>query len=360
MIAGSLAARLAARGLSITWAASAPAVGVPDGVRAMPLRAWDGVRRYTNFAYPIWHPADLQCLAREAARHSLVHMHEHLYLGHLLLRWLVGRGGPPVVVTQHTSQIPAGDQLPLALRTVRGALAVSNRTVARWVFNGAKQVVFISEKAMSYYSGLFPFHRPPMFIPNGVDAAIFSPPQDGERNQIRRTLGWPLARPVALFVGRMIANKGVLLLRELAARVPECDFAFAGAGPLDPGTWGIPNVHRLGSAEQRVLARYYRAADLLILPSFTEGFPLVMQEAMACGTPVLLTDHIVAGAPNVSELAYLWRPECETLEMCVRAALADRGSWPARRQRAASFASEAWNWSACVRQYEQVFAEAVL
>ena len=61
----------------------------------------------------------------------------------------------------------------------------------------------------------------------------------------------------------------------------------AGDGPIQPNSWGLPNVHDLGPQKQADLAELYRSVDLLILPSVGEGYPLVIQEAMACGLPAI-------------------------------------------------------------------------
>jgi glycosyltransferase involved in cell wall biosynthesis len=56
-------------------------------------------------------------------------------------------------------------------------------------------------------------------------------------------------------------------------------------------------VRLLGSIEQEALGHWYRAADLLVLPTFREGSPNVVREALACGTPVIASR--VGGVPEL-------------------------------------------------------------
>jgi glycosyltransferase involved in cell wall biosynthesis len=74
-------------------------------------------------------------------------------------------------------------------------------------------------------------------------------------------------------------------------------FVFAGQGTLDPTRWELPNVRVYTSLSGASLASLYRASDLLLLPSAGEGFPLVVQEALACGLAIICgTDTAQADA----------------------------------------------------------------
>jgi glycosyltransferase involved in cell wall biosynthesis len=99
---------------------------------------------------------------------------------------------------------------------------------------------------------------------------------------------------VALFVGRFVEKKGVETLRRAAALRPGVTFAFAGWGVIDPAAWGLSNVRVFSDLAGAALADLYRASDVFVLPSQGEGFPLVVQEALACGLPV------VCGAESTS------------------------------------------------------------
>ncbi|MCK4413054.1 MAG: glycosyltransferase [Candidatus Eisenbacteria sp.] len=134
-------------------------------------------------------------------------------------------------------------------------------------------------------------------LPCGTDTGRFRPLP---RHEARRDLG--LAEgSVVLFVGRLSRGKGLELLRETAARLPDVDFRLIGDGPL---RWEASNCHFLGARPHGEIATWLNAADLLVLPSFSEGTPVTVLEALASETPVVCTrvgacpeliDHGVTG-----------------------------------------------------------------
>jgi glycosyltransferase involved in cell wall biosynthesis len=90
----------------------------------------------------------------------------------------------------------------------------------------------------------------------------------------------------------------------LAVWRPGWDIQLIGSGPLDPSLWALPNVHVLGRKSRAELSELYRAADALILPSVGEGFPLVVQEAMASGLPVFCGLDSAAADPNARNMLH--------------------------------------------------------
>jgi D-inositol-3-phosphate glycosyltransferase len=134
----------------------------------------------------------------------------------------------------------------------------------------------------------------------GVNHDVFTP---GPQREARELLGWPDG-PVALFVGRIQPLKGLDVAIESFVRirheVPEARFVIVG-GPSGPhGDQELERirarVHEL-KLESRIefvpsqpheeIASYFRAADVLLVPSRSESFGLVAAEAQACGLPVV-------------------------------------------------------------------------
>ena len=124
------------------------------------------------------------------------------------------------------------------------------------------------------------------------------------------------------------------------------------AGDEDPSRWQLSNMRVLAPMQPAELRGYYAAADLLVLPSSGEGFPLVVQEAMACGTPAVVSETTVAGLPAVGRVAFTTQLTSEALQSSVKHAAQVAASDPGLRARVASFAGERWRADVMVERYE--------
>lgn len=135
---------------------------------------------------------------------------------------------------------------------------------------------------------------------NGVDLALFHiQPQ----TSARAALGWPEI-PTLLSVGNLVENKGHHMAIEALTRLPQFRLVIAGEGPERNALESLARqlnvtsrLQFLGRVDQDQLASCYSAADMLVLPSSREGWPNVLLESMACGTPVVATK--VGGIPEI-------------------------------------------------------------
>jgi glycosyltransferase involved in cell wall biosynthesis len=218
---------------------------------------------------------------------DVIHLH-YPYIFGAELTWLAGRRyGIPYVVTYHNQlQYPSGIR-----RTI--FLGYNHLWEAR-ICRGAESRVAVSMDHVTAL-GLDGYGKWEE-IPNAVDISLFSP-QD--RWTARKTLGWPSDAPIALFVGALDQAhwfKGLGgLLRAWRHVSTDALLWVVGDGSMRrvyedmAERQGIANrVHFAGAQSQQDLPRYYRAADITVLPSVsTESFGMVLIESMACGTPVV-------------------------------------------------------------------------
>ena len=356
LVAAEIARRLAGRhGAEVSWHASDcdPPPSLP-GVTCFPARSWNGIERRAGMPYPLWSFGALRRVARAARTAHVVHVHDCLYLPNVVAYAAARWAGRPVLVTQHVGIVPYRNPL------LRVALFLAYRVFARIVLGGAHQVVFVSETVWDYFAQFISFRAAAQLVPNGVDTAVFQPVDEARRAALRASSGVQPGGALLLFVGRFVEKKGLSLLREVAARVPEATWVFAGWGPIDPEGWRLPNVKVARGRSGADLAPLYQAADLLILPSTGEGFPLVVQESMACGTPALIGVDTAAGLPDAAKVLLseeVAGPDAAARwERRVRGLLGSR-ELTALRPAAADYAAKNWSWDRCAARYAALLGE---
>lgn len=276
-VAGHLSRQMIAQGADLVWAASAQDEA-PEDVPAIALRCINPTERLTGLPMPIPGPGGMLALWRAVGRADAVVLHDALYVTSILALVMAKLRGKRMVLIQHIAGIP------FASPVMRGVMALANALVTRPMLRAADRLVFISDTVRRDLLG-DAARRDYALLFNGVDGAVFS--RLGPAAE-----GLPQAKRRVLFVGRFVEKKGLAVLREVAAMRPDTCFLLAGAGPIRPADWGLPNVHDLGRQSAAQLAALYRSVDCLLLPSVGEGYPLVIQEAMACGLPV------ICGAPT--------------------------------------------------------------
>jgi len=178
------------------------------------------------------------------------------------------------------------------------------------VMHNADAVVTVSEDIANILStdGVDP--RKLRVVRRGVDHSLFAP---GDKRVARRGLGVPENSTVLISVGRLVPVKGHAHLlqacRLLAARRVSFHCYLLGDGPLKAEMQrqitqlGLDGVVELkGAQTQGQLAEWYRAADMTVLPSLSEGVPNVLMESIACETPFVASD--VGGIPEIADSSH--------------------------------------------------------
>jgi teichuronic acid biosynthesis glycosyltransferase TuaC len=127
----------------------------------------------------------------------------------------------------------------------------------------------------------------------GIDTARFHP---GDRAAARAALGMGDA-PAILTVGALIPRKGQALVIEALPALPGVHYWLAGAGEEESRYRALAQklgvdtrVHFMGPVANAELPQLYRAADAVVMPSASEGLANAWVEALACGTPIVISD----------------------------------------------------------------------
>lgn len=275
-------------------------------------RARDTARRVDNLAvrYPVyfytpsalrsWYGGFFSWSIRRAVKETLRDFSPDVVAGY----WAHPDGYAALAIARQLGvpsviMVGGSDVLLLGQQARRGRLI-------RQVLHEADAVVTVSQDLRRAVLGWSLPDEKVHVVRRGVDLARFAP---GSRDEARRRLSIDRPGRILLWVGHMVAVKGLDTLLEACAiaapRVP-FDLYLVGDGPLRPelerrcSALSIADrVRFVGAVSHASLPDWYRAADWTILSSRSEGVPNVLLESSACGTPFIAPR--VGGIPEIAD-----------------------------------------------------------
>lgn len=198
---------------------------------------------------------------------------------------------------------------------------------------------------------------------NGIDLQRFYP---GNKVELKAALNLGQG-PVLLTVGNLKEHKGqrhvIRALPRILSKVPNAQLVVLGDGPdgaalrhLAKSLGLLDRVRFVDAMPQEKLRCWYGAADLLLLVSASEGWPNVLLEAMACGTPVVASD--VGGVRDIVCDQRVGRVISERTEQSIAQAV-----WEVLEQRVGSAEirnySEQYSWDSTTRSQADLFERMV-
>lgn len=255
---------------------------VIDGVHIHRCRNWFTIANFATF----W-PSMIPKLLKED--YDLVHSHVsgHSYV---LFSAIVSRIKKiPHIHTTHCCWTSG-------FRSLGGRMAtwVVYHTILPWMFKWTDRIIAITPWEIDEIQRHGGRKDKIRVIPNGMNEIFF---HKIKKNNFRKEYGIPLNAKIVLFFGRLNPTKGVdkLALAEKEILKSRKDIHFVFLGP-DEGMLSKlkeiagkdANFHILAPIRDRTkIAEMYQAADIYCLPSYREGLPLTMFEAMASGCPIV-------------------------------------------------------------------------
>jgi glycosyltransferase involved in cell wall biosynthesis len=216
---------------------------------------------------------------------DVAHVHSNTFMNQAAA-FLAHRRGLPFILTHYGTEI-----WHYRKRTLDPFL---------WMNGTAATVTYYSRLLLERSLELGVVPKNPVVVYPPVDER-FQPPTPNEKREARRALGADQG-PLLLNVKRLhpLAGQTFLLeaMPEILRRYPKAKLFIAGEGEARKELEGrvaalrlSDSVTLLGLVDNRELPRYYRAADLFVLPSRLEAFPTVAAEALASGLRVVSADH---------------------------------------------------------------------
>ena len=235
-------------------------------------------RQPDNMARAAW--ADVRALAESGWKPDLIDAH-YLYPDGVAAALLADRIGVPFVMTARGTDVNVLAKLPGPGQRIR------------WAAERAAAVITVSTRLKGSLVELGIDAERVVVLRNGVDTELFFPE---DADSARAQLNLPEGR-LAACVGNLVAEKGFDLAIETLPHLPDWHLVLVGDGPMRGTLLALgrrlgvaERIHILPTMRQRQLRGLYSAAEVLLLTSTREGWPNVVLEALACGTPVVTVD----------------------------------------------------------------------
>jgi glycosyltransferase involved in cell wall biosynthesis len=195
--------------------------------------------------------------------------------------------------------------------TLRGnevmhAKSPMRRLLIGWALRRAARIITVAESLRSFAISMGVPPQRVKVIPNGVSTHLFFPE---DREDCRQRIGLQPGEKMILSAGALIERKGHHHVIQALKDLPDNVRLFIAGGPGREGNFEVQirqrmassgfeaRVKMLGAVSPKEMVKLMSAADLLCLASSREGWPNVVHEAMACGTPVVATR--VGGVPEM-------------------------------------------------------------
>jgi len=244
------------------------------------------------------------------------------------------------------------------------------QTITRVLMRYADKILFYATNLKQYAKRMGVPEEKMVFLPEGLELTI---PQNVEevRETMRRELAISSDEKLIIFTGRLVPVKGIdLLIRAfkiLHNRYPNCKLLIVGDGPYrrfyesQSGELLNKAIIFTGLVEPEKVVRFLLAADVFVLPSFSEGIPSSLLEACFCGLPCIATN--TGAIPDViknMETGIITRPGDEKgLLQALAQLINDEKTARIMGDNARRRVKQLFNWDNIVKRYEQICFELI-
>ena len=236
--------------------------------------------------------AVLRTIKKNNISFDIIHAHFTYPSGYVAVK-LKERFNVPVVVTVHGHDIY---KLPFKNKFFENKI--------KYILGNADKVITVSESNFKIIQK-FGFGDKTKIIPNGFDSDRFKVIR---KDDARKELGLLPNKNIVLHVGNLVEVKNqknlILSFNELVKRRNDVLLYIVGGGPLEKELKRLlkklnlgDKVFLVGPKPHGEIPLWMNAADVFVLPSYSEGNPTVMFEALGCGLPFIGTK--VGGIPEI-------------------------------------------------------------
>ncbi len=308
------------------------------------------IDRYFGVPFALGGLTMVRTIMRSVRSADIVHLHDVFYLTSLVTYLAVRRYKKPLVLSQHVALVEHTSRLIMLIERVVYALWGTR------IFHASMRIITYQPVVRDFLVQQGIPETKILSTHNGIDLQRFHTISAEEKTARRARLGLPVDKTLVLFVGRLVPKKGYKELFE--ARDSAYDLVFVGPGTVQEGWKHASGVHVLGPRTPEELADLYPAMDILAAPSTGEMFTVVMQEAFACGLPVLATDVPEYRAYDLDrERIVLCEPTPEALKANLRHITKDDDLRARMAEYSRELAEELFDWNKNVHAVLELYDE---
>lgn len=316
----------------------------------LPLKANNFAERWLGFPYPIPTLRSIPIIFNQVNWSDVVHIHDCLYFTNIVAFFASLIYSKPIVVTQHIGLVPYKGIVKIKLQSF------AYQTIGKLILERSDKIVFINENVKDWFKSRLNTRRISV-IPNGVNRQIFYPSRVNERETIRAKLGYSEKDVLLLFIGRFTQKKGIHIIKKVAVNRPHYYWIMVGHGDVDVSKWSLPNIKIIPPQTQAILRDFYVAADIFVLPSTGEGFPLAVQEALSCGLPTAVSEEVAMSQPNAPLIKLNTSSHHQVIKV-LDEIITSPASRKALQTKSKNF-SHHWDWDVTALKYEELFCHIV-
>jgi len=339
LVAQYQATYLAAQGHAATVVTSkvhaAEQNSVQKSLELARVRALNFFESLWGIPFPIFSPTLLLVLMRSAKKADVVHIHDAFYISSFVAAVCARWYRKPIVLMQHVEMVNHPSALVMFLQ--RAVYA----TTGAYIFKVSDKILTLNDRVEQFLIEQGVPQKKLIRFLNGVDTELFYPAIPEEKRILKEKLHLNPDKKAVLFVGRFVPKKGFQKL--LALRDTEYQLVFCGGSKPDQAP---ENAVFMGPMPHVDTAPVYRAADIFVLPSEGEGFPLSVQEAMASGLPVITTNDrgYQRYAFNHDRICLIDNPTVQSIEAAIRDLLNDPDRMEAMSRYSREYALAHFSW----------------
>jgi glycosyltransferase involved in cell wall biosynthesis len=302
-------------------------------------------------------------LRETCSGYDLIHIHEYYTFMAAVSAGLARKNGVPFLLSAHGS-------LPVTReRGNRGRKTLFNHLLRNTIVTDISRAIALNAREKEQYASIGIHEDKIEIIPNGINVMEFRDLPDG--HQFRSRYGIRSEDKVILFVGRIHEIKGLDILLKAFNEVTRTasGVKLVIVGPDDgylKTLYDIATTLRMRqdlvvtgllSGGEKLSA--YAAADIFVLPSRSEGFPVTVLEACASGLPVIITDR--CNFSEVEKLGAGLEVTCseQSLSNAIRKLLNDPALGKEMGGRGRKMVFDRYDWDSIVLQLEKVYRNVI-